>query len=263
MPRFDQYIEKVSQYVEETQSRGVGAREFDHPGSPEALREGLPIQVGPDANPGIILRGDTFLELGNPAAGSCAAFLWTDRPSLIRDGRITLLGPGIQESAEASLPFGQVLMAGGEGLEAEDHETLQQAQHVSDRIEGYMVRSASQNLWSRVSREVAARGFDFETLGRALMSLVKTGVPAVSAVEVLFVTTSKEDVKRLDGVVSGAKEVGRDILKESWKARGYDLDCDFDCDSCKDQTVCDEIRDVIAARRKKVESDQSAGSSSS
>jgi CO dehydrogenase/acetyl-CoA synthase beta subunit len=116
-----------------------------------------------------------------------------------------------------------------------------------------MVRSASQNLWSRVSRDAAGRGFDPETLGRALMSLVK-GVPAVSAAEVLFVTTSKEDVKRLDGVVSGFKEIGRSILKETWKARGYDLDCSLDCGSCKDQVVCDEIRDAIVARRKKTES---------
>jgi len=256
MARFDEYIEKISRYIEEMRSGGAPAVEFDRPGSPETLREGLPIGVGPNANPGIILRSETFVELGNPQAGSCAALLWTDRPSLIRDGRITLFGPDIPESAEASLPFGQILMVGGDDLDQEDHEKLQQAQHVSDQIEGYMVRSASQNLWSRISRDAAAKGFDFEMLGRALMDLVKTGVPAVSAASVLFVTTSKEDVKRLDGIVSGVREIGRDILKENWKARGYDLDCDFDCASCKDQEVCDEIRDVIVARRKKSEPEQ-------
>jgi CO dehydrogenase/acetyl-CoA synthase beta subunit len=256
MAMFDEYIEKVSRCVEEMRSRGAPVVEFDRPGSPEKLREGLPVEVGPNANPGIILRSDTFLELGNPQAGSCAALLWTDRPSLIRDGRITLFGPDIQDSAAASLPFGQILMVGGEGLDQEDHEKLQQAQHVADQIEGYMVRSASQSLWSRVSKDAAAKGFDFETLGKALMGLVKAGAPAVSAVEVLFVTTSKEDVKRLDGVVSGVKEIGRNILKETWKARGYDLDCDFNCDSCTDQSVCDDIRDVIVARRKKSESEQ-------
>ena len=256
MARFDEYIEKVSRYIEEMRSGAAPALEFDRPGSPEKLREGLPIRVGPNANPGIILRSETFVELGNPQAGSCAALLWTDRPSLIRDGRITLFGPDIPESAAASLPFGQILMVGGDDLDQEDHEKLQQAQHVSDQIEGYMVRSASQNLWSRISRDAATKGFDFEMLGRALMDLVKTGVPAVSAASVLFVTTSKEDVKRLDGIVSGVREIGRDILKENWKARGYDLDCDFDCASCKDQEVCDEIRDVIVARRKKSEPEQ-------
>lgn len=248
---FDEYIGKVSRYIEEMRGREGRVAEFDHPGSPEKLREGLPIEVGSNANPGIVLRSDTFLELGNPEAGSCAALLWTDRPSLIRDGRITLFGPDIPESSGASLPFGQILMLAGEGLEREDHETLQQAQHVADRIEGYMVRSASQSLWSRISKDAAAKGFDFETLGRALMDLVKTGAPAISAAEVLFVTTSKEDIEQLDGIVSGVKEVGRNIIKETWKARGYDLDCDLDCASCNDQEVCDEIREVIVARRKK------------
>jgi CO dehydrogenase/acetyl-CoA synthase beta subunit len=261
MAVFDAHIEKVSRYIEEMRSSGARVVQLDRPGSPEELRAGLPIEVGPDANPGIILRSDTFLELGNPEAGSCASLLWTDRPSLVRDGRITLFGPGIQESSGASLPFGQILMVGGDGLEQGDHEQLQQAQHVADQIEGYMVRSASQSLWSRVSRDAAARGFDFETLGRALMSLVKTGAPAVSAVEVLFVTASKEDVQRLDEIVSGVKEIGRNILKETWKARGYDLDCDFDCSSCKDSEICDDIRDVIAARRKKVESGGAGASS--
>lgn len=247
MALFDEYIEKVCAYREELRIRGDGVQQFQHPGAPEQVARGLPIRLGPGANPGIVLRGDTYLELGNPQAGSCAALLWTNRPSLIEDGRITLVGPDIQESAEASLPFGQVLMLAGEGLRPEDHEKLQQTQHVSDQIEGYMVRSTSQSLWSRVSKHGAAKGLDFETLGRALLALVKTEAPAVSAVEILFVTSSKEDVKRLDSLVAGVKELGGNLLKETWKARGYDLDCDFDCASCHDQSVCDDIRDVIVA----------------
>jgi CO dehydrogenase/acetyl-CoA synthase beta subunit len=145
-----------------------------------------------------------------------------------------------------------VLIAAGEGLKPEDHEKLQQAQHVADQIEGYMVRTTSENVWGRVSVDAAAKGFDFETLGRALMGLVKAEAPAVSAMEILFVTSSKEDVKRLNGIVSEVKEIGSEILKETWKARGYDLDCDYDCASCTDQTVCDDVRDVIVAQKKKI-----------
>jgi CO dehydrogenase/acetyl-CoA synthase beta subunit len=248
---FDEYIGKVAEYTEAMRAGGSPVQEFDCAGSSEDLRAGLPVKVGPGANPGIILRSDTFMELGNPAAGSCSLLLWTDDPARIRDGRITLFGPGIQESAGASLPFGQVLIAAGEDLDAEDQEALQQAQHVSDQIEGYMVRTASENVWGRVSADAGARGFDFETLGRALMSLVKAEVPGVSAMEMVFVTTSREDVKRLDEIASKVGQISGEILRETWKARGYDMDCDFDCESCVDQAVCDEIRDVIAANRKK------------
>jgi CO dehydrogenase/acetyl-CoA synthase beta subunit len=248
---FDECIARVAEVVAELRAAGGPVQEFDFPGEPEELWRGLPVAVGSGANPGIILRGDTFLELGNPEAGSSACLLWTDDPSRIRDGRITLFGPGIQGSGGASLPFGQIVMAAGEGLVPEDHEKLQQAQHVADQIEGYMVRSTSENVWSRVSREAAGKGLDFAALGRALMGLVKAGAPGVSAVQIVFVTRSKADVRRLDDIASKARQIGSDLLKETWKARGYDLDCDFDCASCVDQSVCDDIRDVIQESQKK------------
>ena len=83
------------------------------------------------------------------------------------------------------------------------------------------------------------------------MSLVKAEVAGASAVELIFVTTSKEDVKRLEGLISEAKTIGSEMVKQVWKDKGYDLDCDFDCASCTDQSVCDDIRDVIADQKKK------------
>jgi CO dehydrogenase/acetyl-CoA synthase beta subunit len=258
MAAFDRYIVEVLGFSESMRRRGCAFEQFDCPESPGELRESLPIEIGSGANPGIILRSDAFLELGNPTAGSCAYLLWTDEPSLIRDGRITLFGPDIPESGEASLPFGQVLMLAGEGLLPKDHERLQQVPIVGDQIEGYMVRSAAENVWSRVSKGVAARGFDFEMLGKSLLSLAKSGAEGITAMEILFVTSSKDDVNELSSIASGSKSVGSEILKETWKARGYDVDCDFDCSSCSDSVVCDDIRDVIASIKKKAREKKTA-----
>ncbi len=258
MAAFDRYIVDVLGFSESMQQNGCAFEQFDCPEPPEALRDALPVAIGPGANPGIILRGDVFLELGNPTAGSCAYLLWTDEPSLIRDGRISVLGPDIPESEGASLPFGQVLMLAGEGLLPKDHERLQQVPIVGDQIEGYMVRSAAENLWSRVSKDVAARGFDFEMLGKSLLSLAKSGAKGITAMELLFVTSSKDDVNELSSVASGSKSVGSEILKETWKARGYDVDCDYDCSSCHDSDVCDDIRDVITTLKKNVREKRAA-----
>ena len=248
MSAFDAQISRVAAYLREMQGDGRRVREFLCPAAVSALTQGLPIRIGPGANPGIILRGDTFIELGNPAAGSCAFVLWTDEPSLVRDGRITLIGPSVQEVPGASLPFGQILLVGGRDLSVEEHQAVGQAQYVADQIEGYMVRSSSRNIWSRVSKDAAAKGFCFETLGRALMAIYKSSLPKVEAVEVLFVTSSKEDVLRLNGIATEVRDLGTEIVKEHWKARGYDLTCDLDCRSCHDKDVCDDIRKVIAAR---------------
>ena len=102
MSAFDVYLTKLAGYIEEMRGRGRQVREIDCPTAVSRLLAGLPVRVGRGASSGIILRSDTFVELGNPDAGSCAFVLWTDNPSLVRDGKITLIGPDIQESREAS-----------------------------------------------------------------------------------------------------------------------------------------------------------------
>jgi CO dehydrogenase/acetyl-CoA synthase beta subunit len=251
MATFDSYLENVARQVEELRSRGRPVKEFACPTSAGELTRDLPIRVGPRANPGIILRGDTFVELGSPEAGSCGLVLWTDDPSLVSDGKITLIGPDIPESAGSSLPFGQVLLVGGAQLSVEEHQSVGQAQYVADQIEGYMIKSSSRNLWGRVSKEVGTRGFCFEFLGRAMMAIYKSTLPKVEAVEVLFVTSAKEDVLALNEIAREVHEIGTKLVKEHWKARGYDLDCDLNCTSCSEKAVCDDIRKVLAARTRK------------
>ena len=167
MSIYDAYIPKIAEYITDLRAKGRQIREFRCPSDVGQLLEGVPVRVGPGASQGIILRSDTFAEIGNPEAGSAAFLLWTDNPSLVNDGKITLIGPDIPESPDASLPFGQVLIVAGSGLTEKDHQTLEHTQFVADRIEGYMIRSVAQVIWSRVSKEAAAKGFCFESLGKS------------------------------------------------------------------------------------------------
>ena len=259
MSVFDAYIQKVTEYVEALRTKGVETKEFNCIEVPERIKDELPIRVGPNAHRGIILRSDTYLELGNPLAGSCAFVLWTDEASLVNDGKVTLLGPDIQESADGSLPFAQILIVGGEDLSDKDHEALVQHQYVSDRIEGYMIKSAPDRVWSRVAKDAAKKGFDFETLGKALLGIVKSEEPRVQAMEIVFVTTSKEDVDGLASIAAQIRKISKDIVKENWKIRGYDIECASDCSSCGEKVVCDDIREVISVRKKREE--KAAGAS--
>ena len=251
---FDAYIKKIAGYMEEMRAGGRQIRVFNWPGAPEELLTGLPVQVGPQASSGIILRSDTFLELGSPDAGSCAFPLWTDNPHMLNDGKVTVIGPDIKESQGASLPFGQVLITGGDKLSEQEHPALEQSQYVSDQIEGYMIKSTPGRMWSRVSNEAVEKGFSFEVLGKALLAIVKTEVPNVEAMEVLFITTGKEDVKRLDDIGQQVQKISKDIVREIWLAKGYDiLECTlgWDCSTCDDKSVCVELKEVIKVRKKK------------
>lgn len=246
---FDAYIGKVAEYVAGLAAKGRPVKTFAVPTAPSALQEGLKVNVGQGANPRIILRSDTFLELGNPEAGSAACLLFTTDKALVKSGRITVIGPDIPESVGRSLPFGQVLIIGGIGLSVKDLDALTHTGIIGDGIEGYMVRSATQSVWSRVSKAVVAKGFDFETLGRALMARYRLENDPVEAMEAIFVTSSAEDIRQLGDIAAQVRKVSREIVKENWKVRGIDIDCGLDCSTCGDKPVCDDIREVLNVRK--------------
>ncbi|GEM_PF-377638 len=256
MSGFNDHIEKVHEYL---QSRDT--KEFNCPSSVDELQAGMPVQVGPGANPGIILRSDTFAELGNPTEGSTSSIMWTEDTSLLRDGHVTLIGPDIPELEGGSQPFGQVIMMAGKNLDSAAYEKAAEYQHISDSLEGYMVRSSSKSIWGRISRDVAAKGFTLETLARALMIAIKTNVPEVETMEIAFITTTKDDIRQLDEIAGEVDSIRTKIVKEYWKEKGYDLDefdCDLNCSACSNQAVCDDIRELDAIRGKQRGDDDEA-----
>ena len=249
MTAFDLYVGKVAGYVECLRAKGREVRTFQAPVSSARLSQKLPFRVGPGANPGIILRGDTSVELGNPEVGSASLFLLTDAPATLNDGRITLIGPDIPESASASLPFGQVLLLGGAQLADQDAEALQPVQFVGDQIEGYMMRGVSQRIWSRISKEAVAKGMCFNLLGQALMAVCRSASRKLESMEIIFVTSGKEDLDPLDGWSGQVQKIAREIIKENWRIKGYDIDCASNCGTCQDQVVCGEIKEVLRERQ--------------
>ena len=161
--------------------------------------------------------------------------------------------------AEKSLPFGQVLIIGGTGMKEEHQIVLEWNQYISDRIEGYMIRTIPQRMWSRVSQEAVAKGFTFETLGRALMAIVRSELPIVEAMEILFLTSSREDVEELAGTAVQVKKIAREIKIEQFAIEDdgdYVCTSGTDCSVCQDQVICDSIREVINLRKVGVRSDQ-------
>lgn len=68
MALFDTYIKKLTDYQQELRAKGRQVREIYCPTAVSELTEGLPVRVGSQDSGGIILRGDTFIELGNPDA---------------------------------------------------------------------------------------------------------------------------------------------------------------------------------------------------
>ena len=243
------HLPRVRAYVARKKEQGRAVREIACDTGGERLVAGLPVRVGPDAEQGIILKEDTFVELGNPSVASCAFVVWSDERAAVADGRITCIGPDIQHGEGRSLPFGQVMIVSGTELEEEHYPQLERTQYTSDQIEGYMLRSVPRRVWGRVSNDAAARGFCFETLGRSLMSVFRGMNPLVEATEVVFVTSSVEDVHELDDIAADVRKFSGE-LKKLVRQQDGTYDCtEYSCTTCDEKPVCDSIRDWIELRR--------------
>jgi CO dehydrogenase/acetyl-CoA synthase beta subunit len=247
---YEIHLRSVREYIAERVKQGRLIREMDCPTDPDKALAGLPIRVGVQEKANIILREDTFVELGNPSIASSAFVVWTDDLSWVKDGHITLIGPDIQESEGGNLPFGQVIIAGGAEFKEEHYLELERTQYPSDRIEGYMLRSVPRRVWSRVSKEAAGRGFCFETLGRALIAIFKSSHPVVQAIEVVFVTSSKEDVEQLDNIAVDVRKFSGELRKLVRQSDGTYECSEYSCATCDEKAVCDSIRDMVTLRRK-------------
>jgi len=251
MKTYEVHLARVREYVAEKKRQCRQVKEIDCNTEDEKPIRDLPRHVDVQKGSNIILKEDTFVELGNPSIASCAFVIWTDTLSGVVDGRITLIGPDIPESEGKSLPFGQVIIVGGTGLKEEHYLDLEKTQYTSGQIEGYMLRSMPRRVWSRVSRKAADTGFSFETLGRALISIFTSKHPLVQATEVIFVTSSKEDVNELDSIAAEVRQFSGELRKWVRQDDGTYECNEYSCTTCDEKELCDSIREWITLRRTK------------
>ena len=198
-------------------------------------------------NRDIILMPDLAMELGSPGHASVSFTLWTGDGSLINDQKITLLGPDLPETSKQKLPFGKIVMAGVQGFDennAFDRNREIYLKKFDLSLEGHMLRSASHYMaeWHRVSKAAIKKGFSLNHLGSALINEYKK-IDYVKSVEVMFVTSSDEDVTELyDMGKRSARMVG--ALSKMVNETSHD------CGECEYQDLCTEALELRKLRTK-------------
>ncbi len=244
MSIFDDTIREVRDWFARKESEGK-ARQYHAPF--EARASSL---RGAKANSTIILKEDTHVELGHPLVGSCSAALATQDSSLVQNGRITLVGPDIPETSEKMLPFAQIVVACCRSDIGETSLTMDRALHALAQIDGYMLRSVPDQIWARVSKDAARSGFSIRLLGRGLLSSLNEKCPGIAGSEIFFVTSNREDISALKGIVEPARDKLRKLQTYERRPDGtYECTTSLDCNECPEKPVCDNIREVITIRK--------------
>ena len=244
MGLFDAQLEEIKQYLIQRQKQGKVTR-FASDGPPD-----WPSTI----NKNLVMGADTAVELGDPRQASVSFLVWNDTGETKEKepGQITIIGPDLPEIMEKKVSFGKIVVVNGQGFDEDNsyerYQSLDQARYAI-RLDGYMMRSASQyqREWSRVSKDALQKGFSFHVMGQALIAeLLKNEF--VSSVEVIFITSGKEDVLELKAV---SEEVVTRIGAMNKMADQMHVE---DCGVCEYSDVCSdvtELQDMRNANRKK------------
>ena len=236
---FDEQLEHLDEFLIRNRTQGrVRESEVDLPPSWPA-------------GSSLVLEEDTALELGNPRVGSASLLLWSDERRLV-DGRISLVGPDLSEIEVRSIPLGQVIIVEGDFRdEYERYRDLKDAVYET-RLKGFMVRSLPSRrvIWCRVNREALEGGFSLTRLGAALVRNLKR-LGFVRAVEVVFVTSDRDDLEVLEAIGRDAGRIVEAMVK-------MNEEMDFDCERCEFQDICGSLEELRAIRSRLLDSGKGA-----
>jgi CO dehydrogenase/acetyl-CoA synthase beta subunit len=237
---FDPEIGRLREYLAQKREAGRKVRRLD------SGRGGERARLSTGGKPVIVLREDAWVELGNPGTASLAVVLLTESLELVNDGAISLVGPDIPQ-ARGRLPFAQVLLAGSTRLKDEDYRKLNSAQYELD-LKGYMIKSLPSELsiWSRASQDSVRDGLSLGVVGKALGATLKSRFD-LQSLEVIFVTSSEDDVRELGDISRKARRILGAMNKMV-------EELSFDCATCEYSDVCSEVVELKKMRRELMKS---------
>jgi CO dehydrogenase/acetyl-CoA synthase beta subunit len=247
MALFDPYFALIRDYEDDLRVKGRNVHVWS------AVQSRIEERVETQEQSTLILKEDTAVELGGPVTAGTSFLLWTDDASLVSDGRVTLIGPDINETTANVLPFGQVTLVAGFSLNKELQPRLERDLRDAEAVPGYAVRSTGGRIWSRVSRQARDQGFSLRRLGSTILSQLHCRQAAVTAAEIVFVTSSVEDVQSLERIGAQVRKLSHDLRRERLKQVSEDVyECrsGVSCDVCADNEVCTDIRQIVAIRKR-------------
>jgi acetyl-CoA synthase len=159
----------------------------------------IPVAFGPAFEGERIRKEQTHLEFGGNRTAAFE-YVTTRELSEIEDGKITVVGPEIDQVAEgSSLPLAIWVEVGGRKMQADFEPILErQIHHMINGAEGIWHMGQRDIVWIRISKNAHARGFKIRHLGEIIHAKFLNDYPAiVDKVQVTLYTEQKEVETRI------------------------------------------------------------------
>ena len=190
---------------------------------------------------GLVLKSDMKMELGG-----CQSTFSILLPSEITHSGIYLCGEDI-DTAAPSLPFGQIVKVAGQNFDEEMYYQLGQALPGLMQTDGFMVKKSNQAFLCRISKQAAKDGLSFAALGEILMRRIKERFPAVTHVQVFYITSPSAPFQYWQSIAGEIAKAVKKIKESVWQRRGINInDClkPGHCGKCSSKELCDKAREI-------------------
>jgi len=162
----------------------------------------IPVAYGPAFEGERIRKEQTYVEFGGNRTPSFE-YVTTGELSEVEDGRITVVGPEIDDAAEGSaLPLAMWVEVAGRKMQTDFEPILErQIHHLVNGAEGIWHMGQRDINWLRISKVARAKGFKIRHLGEILRAKFLNDYPAiVDKVQVTLFTERKEVEERMGEV---------------------------------------------------------------
>jgi CO dehydrogenase/acetyl-CoA synthase beta subunit len=244
-------IEKLRDFLEQEQISGKTFFSYRCDSSQINLIANSEIKIGLNSHKEIILEEETGLELGGLNRKSFSIIFPISEAQLIEHGKITLLGREIHKIRETNLDFGMMILIGINNGTDKEIDELRHLNFISNGIEGFSIRTIPRRFWCRISTLSLKKGFSFEFLGNAIISLYQQKFKGlIKSVEVIFINSYQDSIEQF--IMHSADIHSK--LKEKWKKKLDEwrkrIDCDYDwgCEICPYREECHYIKQLLVSR---------------
>ncbi len=178
----------------------------------------LPVSYAAAFEGEIIRKKDTYVEFDSDHNYTAELVTMVEDSSAVEDGKVTILGPGVPESADdlIRLPLATDVKVYGAKMQTDFESVIERKIHTwINYIEGVM-HTGQRNLFRiRISKDSWEAGLRLEDLGKVLVSMIKTEFGEVADKVELTYHTDVDDVKDFLDNVAMPRYAERDARIES------------------------------------------------
>jgi len=246
-------IKNIRKFIAEQNKHGKLLSNYRLLADPIKIFQDSGINVGLEENKEIILKEETYLELGGINKRSFSLIHPIFDMNLIEDGKITLLGPEIHQISDFNVDFGLLILIEVENLSKKEYHDIKSLNFISNGIEGFSIRTIPRKFWCRIGNKAYNKKFSFEFLGNAIIYLYRQKFKElIKKMEILIICSYPKTINEFIELSSDITNKFQEELKakiDEWRKR---IDCEYDwgCEICPYKEECYDIKQVLVERER-------------